>query len=79
MPKPHVIHIKELGRPTDDGLIKYHVRLPGWRGPIGTGSMEDAHKVAAAFQPDDGRSVVTRVHLHVRKQSKRALGLRLTR
>ncbi len=51
------ITITTLSRPKLGGFITHEVRLPGWLRPIGTGSLEDARRVAAGYTPAAGETV----------------------
>lgn len=45
----YTVTITKLRRPKCHGMITHEVQLPAWRRPIGVGSIEDAHKVAAEY------------------------------
>lgn len=51
------ITITKLRRPKFHGMITHEVMLPGWHRPIGVGSIDDARKTAAGFQPAAGDTV----------------------
>lgn len=51
------ITITTLSRPQFHGMITHQVKLPGWKRPIGVGSIEDARKTAAGYQPRPGEEV----------------------
>lgn len=53
----HTITITKLRRPQCHGMITHQVILPGWRRPVGVGSIDDARKTAAGFQPPAGDTV----------------------
>ncbi len=68
--KPHLVTITELAR-KKDGEFTHSVRLPGWIHFIHTESLADARKVAAGYQPRDGRPIQIREKLRTLTPSVR--------